>query len=121
MTQQGSRFNLARFRAEWEPDYIRPEYLDNHWAAMSEIVADYTRSVRLQVTTELLETAFALGDGQRVTWGDATVEQHEQRIRFLTTQAAGTLETASRHQAAIGMIREASAMCLRDLSEDVAA
>ncbi|MFL5688693.1 MAG: hypothetical protein ACJ77I_06860 [Chloroflexota bacterium] len=121
VARRGSQLDLARFRAEWESDFVRPEFLDHPWAILGEAIKDYTQSVRLRVTQELLETSFALGDGRRVTWGDATIDEHEQRIAFLTNHAAGTLETAGRHQAAIGMLAEANAACLRDLAGEAAA
>lgn len=83
---------------------------------LAELVKEHDDQIRLEVTTELLNSVFALGDGTRVTWGDATVEQHQQRIDLLTGMAAGTLETAARHHAAISMLEEAGATCLKQLT-----
>jgi hypothetical protein len=70
------------------------------------MVEEFAQKVRLEVTTELLASTFALGDGTDVTWGEATVEQHRQRIDLLARMAEGTIETAARHQAAIDLIEE---------------
>ena len=72
--------------------------------------------VRVEVLGELLDAEFALGDGTSVTWGDATVEQHEVRVEMLTKMAGGTIETAARHQSAIDHLREANATSLNDLA-----
>jgi hypothetical protein len=70
-------------------------------------VEENAAHVRLETTRELLETSFALGDGAETTWGEATVDQHQQRIDLLVKGASGTIETASRHAAAINMIQAA--------------
>jgi hypothetical protein len=67
------------------------------------------------VTTDLLEATFFLGDGTEVTWGAATAEQHATRIELLMSKASGTMETASRHVAAIRMIEDNNVKCLNDL------
>lgn len=65
----------------------------------------------------LAPSQFALGDGRRVTWGEATVSEHETRAEMLTGQAAGVAETAARHVAAVKMIREGGVSCLADLGD----
>lgn len=85
-----------------------------------QLIAQVSEEVRLETTRELLSTVFALGDGTEVTWGTATIEQHKQRIEMLTKNAAGIVETASRHTAAVRMIEEAGATCLADLAERAA-
>jgi hypothetical protein len=61
---------------------------------------------------KLLRESFALGDGQRVAWGEATAEQHEQRIAFLAKQRDGLAATMERHRRALEIIRAAGASCL---------
>lgn len=77
---------------------------------------EYAATIRLQVTRELLESSFALGDGRVVTWGDATIADHMTRIGLLQRQAIGTGEAIVRHEAAIGMLREAGAATLSDIA-----
>lgn len=80
-----------------------------------ELIADVARKTRIEVTEELLSTRFALGDGTMVTWGTATISQHRQRIEMLAKNAAGIVETAGRHKAAIYMCEEAEVDRLDDL------
>lgn len=120
----GNPSDVALFRRRWEPEFIAPAYLDDDlalcWQRLKESVAHCADEVRLEITTELLLTTFALGDGRRVTWGDATIEQHEQRVAVLLRGAQGTIETAGRHTEAIRMIRDGGVTCLRDLAEQAA-
>jgi hypothetical protein len=80
-----------------------------------KMIADWAARIRLEVTTELLGTSFALGNGTEVGWGEATVDQHRQYVQMLAGLATGTMQTASRHQAAIRMCEEAEVDCLNDL------
>ena len=68
----------------------------------------------------LFRTAFSLGDGTSVPWGQATIEQHEQRIAFLALQRDGLNRTIAQHQEAIRVISEAGATCLADLEQAAA-
>jgi hypothetical protein len=78
-------------------------------------VAAYERSLRIEWTAELLESEFALGDGTRVTWGEATVEQHRARAEMFQNNAAANLEGAARHRKAIAALSEAGASSLGEL------
>lgn len=66
---------------------------------------------------KLLDSAFPLGDGRWVTWGDATIADHEDRIVFLARQRDGVIATIGRHEDAISVIKEASVSCLREIEE----
>ena len=61
---------------------------------------------------ELLESRFALGNGERVTWGEATIPQHLMRISMLEKKVAGINQTIGHHQEAIEMIKAAGSDCL---------
>ena len=77
--------------------------------AVSNRVAEIARETRSMISSEwtgLLSTTFVLPDGTRVTWADATIEQHEARAEHLEKQAATRLETASLHRKAISDLRE---------------
>lgn len=63
----------------------------------------------------LFRSKFSLGDGRDIAWGEATVEQHEQRIAFLEKQRDGISRTIAQHQSAIKTIRQAGVSCLNDL------
>ncbi len=80
------------------------------------LIEEVAEEVRLETTAELLETIFALGDGSKTTWGQATVWQHQQRIQMLAKNAAGIVETAALHSAAISMIETAGVACLAEIS-----
>lgn len=56
---------------------------------------------------DLLDASFALPSGERVTWRAATVGQHAERATMLEAHAAGNLESAALHRAAIGDIEAA--------------
>lgn len=64
----------------------------------------------------LLATTFSLGAGIEVTWGVATIEQHQLRVKLLDDQSAGIADTKRRHMLAIEMIESTpDAKCLGDV------
>lgn len=63
----------------------------------------------------LFKEKFSLGDGEKVSWGEATVEQHEQRIAFLIPMRDGLTGTIRRHEEAVSLIRQHGGTCLADL------
>lgn len=97
------------------------EKIDRSWDKIFQAMTDFQDHVRLKVTAELLASSFKLGDGTSVTWGQATVRQHQQREDMLLKDAGGTIETAARHKAARGMIEEAGVTCLAEIPREVAA
>lgn len=50
-----------------------------------------------------------------VTWGEATIEQHEARIDYLNKKVNGLVDTISRHDKAIQEIRGAGVKTLGDI------
>jgi hypothetical protein len=112
---------LVLFESDWHPGgpaaYRRERQKRHLW----ELVDRESEYVRLKTTRELRAAVFALGDGTRTTWGAATVGQHRQRIEALTANAAGIVETATRHRAAIRMIENGGVKCLAELAEAAAA
>lgn len=109
---------VATFESSYHPGGIDGYHLERARARTEQFIEMVAAEVRIEVTAELLATRFALGDGTRVTWGEATIDQHRQRIDMLTSIASGTVETAARHHAAISMIESASAGCLADLTDE---
>jgi len=61
---------------------------------------------------ELLDRSFAIGRHLRVRWGEATVEQHQQRVEMLGKQVSGLEATINRHLQAIAVIEEEGVSCL---------
>lgn len=83
-------------------------------ARMRVAARDYAdRAVRW--TVELLDSSFALPDGTRVRWGDASVSQHMDRAAYLETQAASVVETAALHRQAIQEICDQNVNTLREV------
>jgi hypothetical protein len=64
----------------------------------------------------LAETFSVSQNGIRVTWGQATVDQHKERIRMLQGQIFGTQATIRRHEIAIEVLEQSDADCLDDIS-----
>lgn len=107
---------LEFFESDWWPDGPHDYFAQKRVDAMFEVIRRTADEVRLETTRELLGTVFALGDGTETTWAAATVDQHEQRIGMLARNAAGVVETAARHEAAVRMIKDAGVTCLADLA-----
>jgi hypothetical protein len=76
------------------------------WSAVDALLEEYRKAVIVDWTNELLAAEFALGDGVRVTWGNATAQQHATRIVLLRQNVRGNLDTIQRHEAAIAAITE---------------
>jgi hypothetical protein len=106
----------------WEQDWV-PQYLCDQaknsafFHEMTGILQKFADEIRFEVTTELLNTVFATGDGTRVTWRDASVLQHEARIDMLTAMITGTSQTAAMHIAAVRMIKDAGVETLGQLTD----
>lgn len=98
----------ARFQAE--TDAITERFA----ASMREHVEAFATQVRLELTAELLASEFAVGDGRRVTWGEASMADHQSRANMLSRNAASISETAAAHLAAVRMIEERGAATLAE-------
>jgi hypothetical protein len=72
-----------------------------------ELAEQLMERLHMEWNASLLASSFALGDGTQTTWGEATVEQHEQRIRMLEANIRGNGEALQRHEAAVISIMEA--------------
>ncbi len=82
---------------------------------VDRVIEERAAELEIEWTAALLTTTVSLPDGSRVEWGEATREQHEARLEMLAKHAAGELETAARHRAAIDAIDAAGARCLNEL------
>lgn len=58
-------------------------------------------------------------DGNKVTWGEATVEQLRSRRSMLASQIAGTRQSMKLVDLAIKRIEEAGVSCLNDIADKV--
>ena len=84
------------------------------WSTLRGYVDRYTDELKMEWTEELLSSTFALADGSLVSWGSATVDQHEARRDLLLANASGNLSSAARHEAALRLLAERHAQCLDD-------
>lgn len=87
---------------------------------LNQEVSSLLRRMRMRWSAKLLMASFALRDGRRVTWGEATLSNHKERVEMFKKNAAANLEGAARHQAAIHDITEAGLECLNDLVAEAA-
>lgn len=69
----------------------------------------------------LMDMTFKLGDGRSVMHGDATVQDHRDRIEYLLGFRRGLDATIARHEEAIRMIEAHKVTCLRDIPQEDAA
>jgi hypothetical protein len=88
------------------------------WSDKKIIVVDKLNAeVLLDLNKRLLKSAFALGDGTSVQWGEATKAQHEARLELLMKNVEGNLDTANRHRAAIEMLIDTQKKTLNEVAE----
>lgn len=117
--RSGSDPKFARFVAETsDGELSEADFAD--WKveeAFERFRQDTRLRVVLELTGDLLEAEFALGDGSVVTWGDATVAQHQQRFDMLMANASGSLHSAQRHAAAVKMLAEHGAATLAEVGK----
>ena len=82
---------------------------------VSGVVADLAAELLAEWNADLLASSFAV-DGIRVTWQNATVDQHEARAQMLEGMAAGDLQTASIHRQAVHDIEALGVTTLGEVS-----
>lgn len=108
---------LRRAQRQWRKDHP-PKTLE-------ECAADVQRAIRpfvaaMKFTEAFLSTEFATGEGEMVTWGEATVEQHESRITWMVAHIEGCQEDVDLHREVVGILKDAGLSRLAD-REKVAA
>lgn len=101
-----------------DPEAHRRKYtLGGIIEAWEEKIAE---RAKMELTAELLTAVFATGDGRRVTWGEATLEDHRKRIELLARGVKGSVETIRLHEYAASILRETGATCLNNAKVAVA-
>lgn len=98
-----------------EAEEARANAFANMAARVGVLVSDYVESARIQWTQDLLDSPFSLADGTQVLWGDATVDQHRERLAIFTRNAAANIEGAARHKAALEALSTTGAPTLREM------
>lgn len=90
-----------------------------HYASMAaplrRIIDEYAEALKIEWTADLLASEFALPDGSRTTWGDASIAQHRARVEMFTSNAQANIEGAARHEKAIAELEAAGTPTLADL------
>ena len=81
------------------------------------VLEDWRKELRLEWRAELLASSFTLRNGASVTWGDATVAEHRERVDIFMGQVAAGVDGAARHNAAIRAIEAAGVSCLNEAIE----
>ena len=104
-------------RERWKREAEEEAWLRERemWAACRRLLDRYTEDLKMKWTAELLDSTFALRDGTVVTWGEATVEQHEDRRQMFLDNAHANMEGAARHEVAVRELRESGAATLREM------
>lgn len=69
----------------------------------------------LELRRERLESTFPIGDGRRIAWSTATVDDHRARIEYLREHIAGVEHTIREHETAIDLITAAGVTCLAEI------
>lgn len=80
------------------------------------ITTELAQTLHREWSASLLAGTFALPDGSRVMWADATSAQHNLRASQLEGLAAGDLAAASIHRQAINDLRTAGVATLGELT-----
>ena len=84
--------------------------------SLSQSGVEYTSTpITRSAFRALFHMRFALGDGREVTWGKATLEEHQQRVEMLRKKRDGIDATISRHLQAILALEESGARCLDEM------
>lgn len=109
-TSEGAAYEARRQADEQESDA-------QFNTELKALIGRYAENLRMEWTQELLDTSFALGDGRHVTWGDATREDHLERIALFERNAVANLEGAARHKAAIRDLDATGAVSLRSMTQ----
>jgi hypothetical protein len=68
--------------------------------------------------SEMVDKAFAVGDGRLVEWLKATVDDHLARIEYLRKFVAGVEVTIASHEEAIAQIRAHNVTCLGEIEDE---
>lgn len=69
----------------------------------------------VRFTEVFLSTEFALPGGSRVTWGDASVHDHESRVQFMTKKLQSSAEDILLHRQVIELLGKCNVKTLRDV------
>lgn len=83
-------------------------------AKLTPLLSDIAEELYEEWDAGLLARSFDI-NGRTVTYGQATLADHRERMKNLSDHAAGTMRTAAIHRRAIDDIVRAGVTCLADL------
>lgn len=110
-TDEGKRYEERMVEYDEQESEARRRFFEKQ----NQIVQEYAAEIRLELTNELLSSAFALGDGTWVTWGEATAEQHRERRDMFLSNAVANTQGAARHEKALAALEAAHVDTLREI------
>jgi hypothetical protein len=86
-------------------------------AAVVERYAFAGKAKGRDLRERLAEGTFSIGNGVRIPWLDATVDDHEARIAYQQRLIGAVLGDIDRHTLAIKLIRDHGVSCLREVPD----
>jgi len=85
-------------------------------AKMALAIDTFASEMKMRWTAELLASEFAIGDGTKATWGEATVEQHRSRMAMHKSNAMAGMDGYARHAAAVRDLESTGARTLSEVT-----
>ena len=82
------------------------------------MVEEIKKEAIIEWTDKLLSQPIRMPDGTRTTWGEATVEQHRQRLEMFEKNAIANTEGAVRHALALEKLHVAGVTCLNEITKE---
>lgn len=67
----------------------------------------------MEFTEAFLNSKFAIGNGRRVCWGDATRDDHVARIKFMQSRIEGIAEDIALHERVLSVLSDLNVETLR--------
>jgi len=104
----------------WEIQQIQRDIVREKETSVftEELLSRFDGKIKIEADEnliELMKSSFSMGDGNVALWGNATIEEHQQRIDMLKKQRDGIDETISFHIKAIEFIQKNGVKCLNDM------
>jgi len=107
---------VEEHQAEWDAEDKKRQ--EEHDEKIRKIYDDYEADIRREMIVEwskLLGVEIAMPNGERTTWGMATIEQHRLRHEMLVQNAMINAENAARHAEAISLLERTGAVNLHEV------
>lgn len=95
--------------------------LEEMSGVLEKALNDYAMTKHVEWTNELLASDFTLSNGETVTWGDATIEQHRDRCAMFAANVKSNADGHARHTLAIQELEASGLPTLNELVVQAAA